>query len=276
MPPIATPQKLRDQSGVTVLRPWILVAGRVLDRSGRPIAGASVRFGVRPWSPSVKTGADGGFRFRQADASESYLTVQAAGHSPEARSVQVRAGLAPVEFRLEPGRTIRGRIVDTQGRPVAAALSDRVPVERSADTELAMRDGLRGSFHLARCPGRPGDVERREGRLSSGSDGDRTLQELLRMDRRGQQPIAGPRDRHGRGDGSDHRDVQRGPRHRRHGGHDLEDGVCRRHIRVAVTSHRTFSSFRVLTVSASRPGVISRRPRRRFAAIPENGRLTSG
>ncbi len=127
MPPGGSPGHLRTQSGVTILRRGIEVSGRVLDRKGRPIAGASVRLGARPWSPLVETEADGRFRFLQASkgvsffSGESFLTVEAAGHAPEARPVTVREGLPPVEFRLGPGRTIRGRIVDSQGRPIAAA-----------------------------------------------------------------------------------------------------------------------------------------------------------
>ena len=37
------------------------------------------------------------------------------------RKVLVEAGLAPIEFRLEPGHAIRGRVVDAQGKPVAGA-----------------------------------------------------------------------------------------------------------------------------------------------------------
>ncbi len=37
------------------------------------------------------------------------------------KKVDVRAGLAPIEFRLEKGRTIRGRVVDRKGEPLAGA-----------------------------------------------------------------------------------------------------------------------------------------------------------
>jgi RNA polymerase sigma factor (sigma-70 family) len=117
--PIPTPAQLRSQSGETVLYRGISVTGRIMNSQGRPIAGASVRLGDRFWNPATKTDADGRFRFRNAAAAETFLTAQAAGHTPEARSVRVRDGLAPIEFRLGPGRTIRGRVVDPQGRPLA-------------------------------------------------------------------------------------------------------------------------------------------------------------
>ncbi len=49
------------------------------------------------------------------------LTVQASGYAPGLEKVVVRPGLAPVEFRLAKGRTVRGRVVDAKGDPLAGA-----------------------------------------------------------------------------------------------------------------------------------------------------------
>jgi RNA polymerase sigma factor (sigma-70 family) len=119
--PSPTPKELRSQSGVTVLYRGLTVTGRVLDRDGRPIAGALVRIGRRVFSEPVKTEADGGFRFRSAPAGETTLIVEAERHALESRPVRLGAGLPPLEIRLGPGRTIRGRVVDAQERPVAGA-----------------------------------------------------------------------------------------------------------------------------------------------------------
>jgi protocatechuate 3,4-dioxygenase beta subunit len=47
--------------------------------------------------------------------------VQAKGFSPESRHVTLKPDVPPVEFRRERGHTLRGRVVDPQGQPVADA-----------------------------------------------------------------------------------------------------------------------------------------------------------
>jgi len=119
--PREEPEQLRKRSVVTVLRKGITITGRVLDRDGHPIIGASVRLGDRFWLPRTKTEAEGQFRIGNAPTGKSFLTAQVPGHAPEMKSVDIHAGFLPVEFRLGPGRTISGRVVDALGRPVAGA-----------------------------------------------------------------------------------------------------------------------------------------------------------
>jgi RNA polymerase sigma factor (sigma-70 family) len=119
--PIATPKELRSQGGVSVLRRGIAVSGRVLDRNGRPIGGASVRLGGRSGTVDVATDAIGHFLVRNATARETVVTAQAAGYAPEMQPLKVKAGLPPIEFRLGPGNPIRGRVVDSQGQPIVRA-----------------------------------------------------------------------------------------------------------------------------------------------------------
>jgi RNA polymerase sigma factor (sigma-70 family) len=120
--PTATSEQLRSRSAVNVLHRGISITGRVSDLAGHPIADASVRIGRNFWRPAVTTDAAGQFQFRNQVAEDTFLTVEAAGHAPEARPVRVRDGLGPFEFRLGPGRKIRGQVVDSHGRPVAGTL----------------------------------------------------------------------------------------------------------------------------------------------------------
>ena len=105
----------------TILPRGLEIAGRVVDRAGTPIGGAHVyrgsdRFGMG--IPKTDTDREGRFRFIHVPAGETILTVQAPGQTPDLRKIVVAGGLAPVEFRLEPGRRIRGRVVDTKGNPL--------------------------------------------------------------------------------------------------------------------------------------------------------------
>ncbi len=119
--PKATPEQLRSRSGVMVLARGVSISGRVLNQEGRPIAGASVGLGRRDWNRKTKTDDLGRFEFAAAAAAESLFTVEASGFAPEVRSVLLRDGLPPFEFRLGSGRAIRGSVADSQGRPLADA-----------------------------------------------------------------------------------------------------------------------------------------------------------
>lgn len=117
-------ESLRTLTGVVVMKKGVVVAGRVLDTDGRPIEGATVsqgsdRFGTS--YPSTRTDKDGRFEFKNAKLEQMILTVQARGYSPDLEQVLPQKEMPPVEFRLEPGHTLRGRIVDRAGNPVAGA-----------------------------------------------------------------------------------------------------------------------------------------------------------
>jgi RNA polymerase sigma factor (sigma-70 family) len=121
--PLSVPAELRKGSAVHVLRRGIAVKGRVLDAAGQPIAGADVRLGPRFQfsSRETKTNTSGEFTIASAEPRESTLTAQAEKHSPSSVKVVVEPGLAPIDFRLEPGHTIRGRVVDEAGKPLPGA-----------------------------------------------------------------------------------------------------------------------------------------------------------
>jgi hypothetical protein len=117
-------ERLRDMTGVMVMKKGCTVAGRVLDVEGKPIQWATAAQGADRFGsdyPSARTDGEGRFEFRHARPGQMVLTVQAGGYAPDLRQILVREGAEPVEFRLERGRTLRGRIVDKAGNPVAGA-----------------------------------------------------------------------------------------------------------------------------------------------------------
>ena len=103
----------------TILDEGIAVSGRVLDDRGRPIVGATVGLGAdrQIWkanSPSVTTNAEGRFRFGHLLPGTHTLTA-CSGTRPELADVVVAPDMKPIDFRLGPGHSLRGRVVDRDG-----------------------------------------------------------------------------------------------------------------------------------------------------------------
>ena len=129
--------ELRAGTDVQVVRRGDAVEGRVVDDQGRPIAGASVHWVAAGWSGNVEqlpetsrtsTDADGRFRFAHVNPGfvamipgHVVLIAKAPGHEPGVANVLLRPGSPPVEFRLGPGKTLAGRVVDAEGRPIDGA-----------------------------------------------------------------------------------------------------------------------------------------------------------
>lgn len=122
-PPLA---KMRDQTGVMVLKKGAALAGRVLDNAGKPISNAKVmqgqdRFGSH--FPDTKTDAQGNFKFAQVrKGSDVVLTVTARGRAADQKTIRVDKDTTDVEFRLEPGHVVKGRVVDPSGKPLGGVM----------------------------------------------------------------------------------------------------------------------------------------------------------
>jgi beta-lactamase regulating signal transducer with metallopeptidase domain len=110
--------------GDVVLKRGSVIEGRVLDDLGKPIAGASVvavDFSSLANAPKTESRADGRFRLANLLAGVKTLVVSAPGRTPEMRPIQAGAPQPPFEFRLGPGKTLKGRVVDSTGEPIAGA-----------------------------------------------------------------------------------------------------------------------------------------------------------
>jgi len=117
-------EKLRDMTGVMVMKKGFTVKGRVTDKAGKPIPNAQVAQGSDRWGshyPETKTNAQGEFEFKNVNPDKFVLTVQASGYAPDLKEIAVDKNTKPVKFSLELGKTIKGRIVDTAGKPVSGA-----------------------------------------------------------------------------------------------------------------------------------------------------------
>lgn len=146
------------------------IAGRVVDAEGKPVAEARV-VAISASEPfpvvdarrdGVLTGADGGFQIPAVAAGTWRLTASHTRYGPTTSSpitVDGTRAQTGIELVLEPGGTVEGKVVDTDGKPVASA-EVRVVV-RGELFWRARRQALTGSdgtFAVTALPRRAMDV----------------------------------------------------------------------------------------------------------------------
>ena len=160
---LASLQKHEQLKTGIVLKRGHVVAGRLIDEAGRPIAGANGILTVPEeglyYAPRAQalSDAQGHLRFSSLQPGRYDLYVFTRGFAPLlAAPVEVRGAGEVTELgalRLSHGAVIEGRVVDQQDRPVeGASVSAKdqetnfpSTVETGADGRFAMADFSRGS-----------------------------------------------------------------------------------------------------------------------------------
>jgi RNA polymerase sigma factor (sigma-70 family) len=98
------------------------ITGRVLDPDGKPLPGAKLFALGRDGVPELgATGADGKFAVKVPANMGTYLVARAEGVALDFEFIPINRLGEEVELRLVKDQAIRGRVVDTQGKPVAGA-----------------------------------------------------------------------------------------------------------------------------------------------------------
>ncbi len=108
------------------------VSGRVVDDKGAGVAGARVTFhGASDWSQqaderydAATTGTDGAFKFAAMPAGSFRFVAAHPQFAPGTSTMITLDGTnerAGVVIAIDPGATVRGRVVDTAQQPVASA-----------------------------------------------------------------------------------------------------------------------------------------------------------
>ena len=153
-----------------VLERGASIAGRVLDPEGKPVAEARVVATsasepfpvVDPRRDGVLTGADGTFQIPAVSAGTWRLTASHAAHGPATSApitVDGARAKTNVELKLEAGASIKGKVVDTNGKPVESA---EVRVVARGHLEWRARrqalTGADGTFVVSALPRRAMDV----------------------------------------------------------------------------------------------------------------------
>jgi uncharacterized GH25 family protein len=119
-----------------VLERGAALHGQVLGDDGNPVLGASVQRVVQRRSPldfwagpnDATSGADGRYRLEGLPTGQSTFSAEHERFPKQVRDFVVQPGENLLDFRLEAGRTISGRVVDDTGLPIAgASVSVRAP-----------------------------------------------------------------------------------------------------------------------------------------------------
>jgi len=145
----------QELTGIELVLPAAAsVEGRVVAPDGRPVPGAEVTV--------VSADSAGGFAFpdlfAQTDGDGRYvldgvppgsrtLEARAEGYRRGVRDLEVKEGDTTVDFTLESGFQVAGRVVDEAGNPVASAQLLMV-AGRSFTDVLTALSGADGAFHF--------------------------------------------------------------------------------------------------------------------------------
>jgi beta-lactamase regulating signal transducer with metallopeptidase domain len=113
---------LRARTATITMRGGLVLTGTVTDPEGKPVAGAVVIRGDRPYfsvdRQEVRTDQHGHYKLPPLPAGKLTVTVIAQGWMPTLTQVDIRQGMAPLDFRLEPGKELRIRFVDQAGKAI--------------------------------------------------------------------------------------------------------------------------------------------------------------
>lgn len=118
--------KLRKFTYKSVLKRGRLIEGRVTGPDGKPVAGAVLALGHSPFGalgrhPKPTTDKNGTFRFKNVPDGDTAITVVSKDHAPDLQRIHVSDELDSVNFQLKKGKTLKVRVVNKAGKPVAGA-----------------------------------------------------------------------------------------------------------------------------------------------------------
>ena len=193
----------------------MMLTGRVVDAAGKPIPGAVVERGPNRHAaddslmdserkkylgspilafrsiqkhndyPTTRTNANGQFLFKHVSLGEYVLTVQADGYAPQQRHVKVAPRAVSQDFTLKAGQLVRGRVVDSTGKPIGGLC---VVLNR-----WHCHTDPHGYFHWSAEAPVPQQVNLRINKNFSRRY--KTLKTTVALSRIGRQPIVLPRNR---------------------------------------------------------------------------------
>jgi hypothetical protein len=119
-------ESFHRETAVWEMSRGVRVTGVVVDHLAQPVANAEILPGRDRFcsgaKPSFRTGAAGEFSIPLSHGEETSLTLKAEGLAPSLVNLVVQPSMPALRITLEPAHTLRGRVVNSAGAPVARAL----------------------------------------------------------------------------------------------------------------------------------------------------------
>jgi protocatechuate 3,4-dioxygenase beta subunit len=116
--------ELHAGTAAIIMKRGIELKGHVTDADGKPVVGASVVHIISTTGsqgPKMTSDIAGIFSFTNMRAGSTSLLVQAKGNAPDLVPVEIKKDMPPLEVKLGPPKTLRGRVLDSAGNPVPGA-----------------------------------------------------------------------------------------------------------------------------------------------------------
>jgi peroxiredoxin len=120
---LVTNELLRAQTATIIMQHGIRLTGTITDHDGKPVPGAVVVWGDYPFvsrrpDEAVRSDEQGRYQLPPLPAGPMTVVVLAKNRMPQMRTVDIGPGIAPADFHLKAGKTLRIRFVDHAGSPV--------------------------------------------------------------------------------------------------------------------------------------------------------------
>jgi len=137
----------REQRYNFTIKRGSTVRGKVTDPDGAPAVGAKVTIGRQ----TVYTDAQGVFIAQRVEPGEQTVTIIQPGFAVNRQSVTVEPATASVAVLLDAGRTLSGRVVNSDGNPVEGA----VVLDTGRNLEFRTHTDADGRFTWQGAPSEP-------------------------------------------------------------------------------------------------------------------------
>jgi peroxiredoxin len=99
------------------------VSGLIVDSNGKPVADAVItrNHEWRNAAAVLQTDSDGRFKIPNLLPGDMALTIQARGLEPQTIDLAVSNSMPELKIEMQPGKILKGRVLDETGKPVAGA-----------------------------------------------------------------------------------------------------------------------------------------------------------